>query len=990
MAVIFNDGIKQSLTYPQFNITVKRLSTMLRHEKNFSKNGVIAVYSDSSLNLPVIVYSIFSLKAVFLPLSTNKPMSDIIESIKKCKVEYMFVQKTSLPSFLLAIKDKIPLLTEISFNFIKDYILLKLKIERLASSQDYFYIVQSSGSTGRPKIIYAPWKCVKPNVIDMRNAFTATCKDVIFISSALTFDASIVLMLLAWSSGATMLLVSRNVMCNPDSLSMTLQQNQVSIIQCTTSLLHLIGMERLKKYLVNRENNLRVLACGGERFLKREDAIALMDARNKLSVYNIYGTSEVSAWATLYRITDASFNFKHDKIDTADWVPLGDALTNTKIEVRNKENKSIKYGEGRIFIGGHKRVCKVDDEECTDEDYMRDTGDLGIILNGNIYYCGRADSNVKRNGQLICLDLLQRRVENITGVKYCCCVIKLLTSKKENLVMFVAAPTVAAEHIPSIEDDILKMINQDLSSSHIPDRIVFRQHFPVNNHGKIDKDGLMSSPDAHAHLSHQKSISDCLKFNWKLSLSNKSTKEPENSDNFILCGGDSFAAVFLINKLSSLISTNNVSFERLLNEVLTRTYGDVEMLLRRLANITVNEKQEEERLVQQCTFSKTKQACNHYVALCRQNKKVTCSCEDKHFANKIRFSNISKISELWKYDMKKCIDASPLVVFSNDYETGIVYIGSHAHVFSAVFLDDGRTLWETVLGDRIESSSIISLDGKYICVGCYDGCVYILERYTGAIYWKYATGDVVKSSPCVDRRYGILVVGSHDQHVHALNISTKECLWKVFFSSSCFSSPMVRKSHVYVALLSGCVHALEITTGECIWKVNLQKPVFSSFCLCESFTVVGCVDGALYAIDFDGVVKWKFQTAAAIFSSPVCVDTEERILCGSNDKCVYCLTNYGDLLWKYETSAAVYASVAFVQQSEQVAAGSKRKRSKTDRNCFVVVSTNGDVFVLDCEGICAAKYSLPGEVYSSPVVINNRIMVGCRNDSLYCLQVETR
>lgn len=167
MAVIFNDGIKQSLTYPQFNITVKRLSTMLRHEKNFSKNGVIAVYSDSSLNLPVIVYSIFSLKAVFLPLSTNKPMSDIIESIKKCKVEYMFVQKTSLPSFLLAIKDKIPLLTEISFNFIKDYILLKLKIERLASSQDYFYIVQSSGSTGRPKIIYAPWKCVKPNVIDM-------------------------------------------------------------------------------------------------------------------------------------------------------------------------------------------------------------------------------------------------------------------------------------------------------------------------------------------------------------------------------------------------------------------------------------------------------------------------------------------------------------------------------------------------------------------------------------------------------------------------------------------------------------------------------------------------------------------------------------------------------------------------------------------------------------------------------------------------------
>ena len=34
-----------------------------------------------------------------------------------------------------------------------------------------------------------------------------------------------------------------------------------------------------------------------------------------------------------------------------------------------------------------------------------------------------------------------------------------------------------------------------------------------------------------------------------------------------------------------------------------------------------------------------------------------------------------------------------------------------------------------------------------------------------------------------------------------------------------------------------------------------------------------------------------------------------------------------------------------------------------------------------------AQVTLPGEVFSSPVMISGRIFVGCRNDYLYCLDL---
>jgi hypothetical protein len=79
----------------------------------------------------------------------------------------------------------------------------------------------------------------------------------------------------------------------------------------------------------------------------------------------------------------------------------------------------------------------------------------------------------------------------------------------------------------------------------------------------------------------------------------------------------------------------------------------------------------------------------------------------------------AEISFRWKANFNKCIDASPLVVGTNNNELAIVYLGSHAHVFKAVQLSGGIVLWETRVGDRIESSAASSKCGLYVIVGEY-------------------------------------------------------------------------------------------------------------------------------------------------------------------------------------------------------------------------------------------------------------------------------
>ena len=141
-----------------------------------------------------------------------------------------------------------------------------------------------------------------------------------------------------------------------------------------------------------------------------------------------------------------------------------------------------------------------------------------------------------------------------------------------------------------------------------------------------------------------------------------------------------------------------------------------------------------------------------------------------------------------------------------------------------------------------------------------------------------------------------------------------------------------------------------------------------------------------------------------------------KILIGSHDKHFYCLNSDGTLHWRVHTDSAVY-STAFglvpVQpcntniSENQAEIAASTKRSFTDTNTLdnfsqwkvcskchsisshcVVASTKGTISVFNINtGKIEDRVSVPGEVFSSAVVVNDLLIVGCRDDFIYCFKL---
>lgn len=289
-------------------------------------------------------------------------------------------------------------------------------------------------------------------------------------------------------------------------------------------------------------------------------------------------------------------------------------------------------------------------------------------------------------------------------------------------------------------------------------------------------------------------------------------------------------------------------------------------------------------------------------------------------------------------------------------------------------LDSGGKLWTTELPDRIESSATCDTDGQNVFVGCYDGHLYCLDAASGEVRWKFLTGDAIKSSPiCVNSS---VIFGSHDKKLYCLSAASGTLIWfKTISSGSLFASPTWdRQDRILTASLDGTCAAVQLVTGECIWSFKLDKPVFSSpVCFGESKRCLfACVGGTLNCCDTaTGEFLWKFQAQGPIFSTPSV--HERRIVFGSHDHVLYCVDSEdGNLVWRVIFSSPVYSSPSV---------GSFVVCSDTDGLLRIMATDDGKIL---------SEYKLPGETFSSPVVVGFSVLIGCRDDFLYCLQVKDR
>ena len=70
-----------------------------------------------------------------------------------------------------------------------------------------------------------------------------------------------------------------------------------------------------------------------------------------------------------------------------------------------------------------------------------------------------------------------------------------------------------------------------------------------------------------------------------------------------------------------------------------------------------------------------------------------------------------QITEVWKYNLQKCIDGSPLLLNNK------IYIGSHSGIFVCLNVLVGSVYWGVKLDDRIEATAAYINALDLVCIG---------------------------------------------------------------------------------------------------------------------------------------------------------------------------------------------------------------------------------------------------------------------------------
>ena len=224
-------------------------------------------------------------------------------------------------------------------------------------------------------------------------------------------------------------------------------------------------------------------------------------------------------------------------------------------------------------------------------------------------------------------------------------------------------------------------------------------------------------------------------------------------------------------------------------------------------------------------------------------------------------------------------------------------------------------------------------------------------------------------------------MGSYDRRMYRLTHSGKE-VWSVQVSEgSILASPLILPSgHLAVATLDGVVAAVAVKDGTVQWRYILGKPIFGTPLLSQGLLLVPSTDGFLICIDNEGKEQWRIATQGPVFSSPVISGAKDSkgddqlpssALIGDHGGSVTCFTLDGKVAWRKDVGAAVAGA------------------PDTQGGGFAVCTTQGDVVLLNSKkmGLEMGRLKLGGEVFSSPLLVGNRLVVGCRDNYLYCLNI---
>lgn len=469
VAVIY---LNEKITYRELDKRSTLVACMLK-SMGIKKDDVVGVMLERSIHLLVGILGVMKAGGTYLPLDNIYPVERINYILEDSSCRFLLLDSS--------------LSKEVVFQGtifdIRDIKKIKPICEYQKIRQDYTaYILYTSGSTGVPKGVPISHFALSTffNGITRRIPFRRN--DRILAVTTISFDISILELLIPLSIGMTIVLANSKIGQNPRLLVDYIKNNEVNLIQMTPSRMLLL-IECVSSY--NWLKSIRSILIGGESFPLKllEKLREITDAR----IYNMYGPTESTIWVSVAELTNELM------------IHIGTPLDGSELLILDEGQKPVRPGEiGEIcIIGNQLSSGYLNKLELTRKRFITSmknserilyrTGDYGCVLpNGNFVCRGRIDEQVKIRGYRIELNEVSQTLLKCPGIRNAVAI----AMDGKNDTKFLCAYYEAELKLE--EEELRQYMKKYVPYYMIPEQFIWMECLPETLNQKVDKKFLMT------------------------------------------------------------------------------------------------------------------------------------------------------------------------------------------------------------------------------------------------------------------------------------------------------------------------------------------------------------------------------------------------------------------------------------------------------------------------------------------------------------------
>ncbi|WP_217602941.1 non-ribosomal peptide synthetase [Chitinophaga sp. GbtcB8] len=419
---------------------------------------------------------------------------------------------------------------------------------RQPSGADLAYVLFTSGSTGIPKGVMIEHGSMLNHKLAMIRSLGIGSDTILAQTASASFDISVWQFITALIAGGTTAIYTEQNILDVAGFLAAIEADGVKILEIVPSYLQLIlevaedtglQLSSLQYLIITGESVAPVLV---DRWFSHFPAIKMINA---------YGPAEAGDDVALFFMDSAPHTNN---------VAIGRPLQNLRIYVLNSEGQLCPPGvQGEICVAGagvgRGYINLKDNPSFTADPFypgerMYKTGDLGKYSpEGNLFFLGRQDSQVKIRGHRIEPGEIDACISGIPGVALSCTVVREEKNGEHSLWAYVSAAAKGGITIEQIQAGLYKSLPEYMR----PGKIIILDEMPLLSNGKINRKVLTARVEAREEkqfLAPQTETEIRLARIWEevLDVDNVGL-----NDNFFELGGHSLKAIRLASKIHKLL-----------------------------------------------------------------------------------------------------------------------------------------------------------------------------------------------------------------------------------------------------------------------------------------------------------------------------------------------------------------------------------------------------------------------------------------------------